>query len=1031
MEREVAARWSFARFCDDASPFASPEHAESSGRGWVRCPAAASGDLAPMTKAKHTQQYPLHRLREALNQAREGVLGHTLTRASAPRAGLTIQAEFRVEKTLPTDWTGGLFQPGRVYSSWLRLSEASGDRMNPTPSFEWGIKLGFSANTTDALVESPADFLLHDHPTFFLSNASEVDSFLVASEQGCESVERWLERHPRARERIHAGPKTATTRVLAAPFWSVLPFRFGDGAFCKYKLTPVSTWAKNHGPDWRADLARGLGKQPIEFVFWIQPYRDPTSTPLDRASIPWPEALARPIPVARIYAESQDVLATDSQTYGETLTFDPWRVPAFHKPCGSLAQARQMLDDIPAVLRRSVVSRRFFMQGAAAAAGAFLLAGDALGKSKSSRRTTSPADGTIVRAKIHPGIGVARVGNSTEADGYFVGPEVLTPPTTAAEDIRDSSGALKRQAARFRIYGYNAAGEVVRELTREDADIRWCVHVANKKADWYQFLAPFDMPESETLVSKRRNAHIAYPNRSRLIIDPGPRTIDGSERSGPEFRFDGGAYEGTAVSLGELRTDEEGRLLVLGGHGRAESPKNTPVFDPEDFDTFNNADGWFDDISDGPVEAEVTLNGQALPVDSAWVVVAPPNYAPDIIGWRTLYDLLSDAYIECGWLEPPETLSFTQDVLPILQRLSNLQWVNQGFAALFGKGAPLDFKNPTLLQKLSYRPRDPSQPDPFRELRRVILNAFRPPNNTADEPRSWPWLYGDAYGSFPDSARNNLALSEVRAATLRRWADGDFVNDWNETQRSPCSLDDIDVAAQPAMLDQAALHFCLADAFHPGCELTWPMRHVTMYREPFRIRTRAPGEVEPDWGETLTPTRVLQPGGPLYAQGPGDLTRWMALPWQGDTANCRSGYDPEYDPFLPSFWPARVPNQVLSEAAYARAVDDDLPRPERLAAFQQRESWFRPLSGSVVDQIYQMINAFDHMGTIEARPGVEDDPDLPPTMFVETFSRPVAKPNRALAAPAASSRRQNDRLTQAGWESQEQLDAFRRLRYRR
>src|SRR3712207_8635357 len=46
---------------------------------------------------------------------------------------------------------------------------------------------------------------------------------------------------------------------------------------------------------------------------------------------------------------------------------------------------------------------------------------------------------------------------------------------------------LFRSAAQFRIYGYNAAGEVVRELTADWANIRWSAHVANRKAAWYQW----------------------------------------------------------------------------------------------------------------------------------------------------------------------------------------------------------------------------------------------------------------------------------------------------------------------------------------------------------------------------------------------------------------------------------------------------------------------------------------------------------------------------------------------------------------
>src|SRR5690606_41903455 len=71
------------------------------------------------------------------------------------------------------------------------------------------------------------------------------------------------------------------------------------------------------------------------------------------------------------------------------------------------------------------------------------------------------------------------------------------------------------------------------------------------------------------------------------------------------------------------------------------------------------------------------------------------------------------------------------------------------------------------------------------------------------------------------------------------------------TRRSS-DLEEVALADRPAMLDEAALHHCLADAFHPGCELTWPMRHLSLYAEPFRIRALPPGQAEPDFGETLS-----------------------------------------------------------------------------------------------------------------------------------------------------------------------------------
>src|ERR1700710_1349826 len=102
------------------------------------------------------------------------------------------------------------------------------------------------------------------------------------------------------------------------------------------------------------------------------------------------------------------------------------------------------------------------------------------------------SDTVIVKAKIHPAIGVARVGNSET--GYFVGPEVINPPPATAQERRDDKGALRRQAALFRIYGYNAAGEVVGELTADTAAIEWQGELSNLKAAWDQFQIALDIP---------------------------------------------------------------------------------------------------------------------------------------------------------------------------------------------------------------------------------------------------------------------------------------------------------------------------------------------------------------------------------------------------------------------------------------------------------------------------------------------------------------------------------------------------------
>jgi hypothetical protein len=593
----------------------------------------------------------------------------------------------------------------------------------------------------------------------------------------------------------------------------------------------------------------------------------------------------------------------------------------------------------------------------------------------------------VVEARIHPAIGIARVGNSEE---FFIGPEIPAPVAPPRGGYRDRAGHLKRQAARFRIYGYDSKGQVLTELTCAKADIRWKVHVANKKGAWYDFDFALDLPEAANQRSARRNPQIKGKDREDLVIDPKERAISGTnERSEP---FDTGTFLGSPVYLGELRTDEEGRLLFLGGFGKSASPLGYSLV------TFANNPGWHDDTSDGPITAEVSIGKRSIPVDPAWIVTAPPNYSPDLVTPHTMYDVIRDAI--SNLLIPKQARpSFTGDILPLLRQCVDAQWVNAGFLALFGWRAPYEFLRKDYLLKLSAAP---GKDDPFKELRRQVYYSFRDPNASSFEALRWPPLYGDAFGSFdsPLGPREGFAVTPTLYRFLGQWASGDFDADYDAGAATPQSLEDIPESDRPVILDRAALHFCMGGPFHPGCEMTWPMRRASMYDAAFRLRHRADPGLYSDYGEYLTPTTVLASDGPLSASGPGDITKWMAVPWQSDTDSCRAGYPGTSfpaDEFIPAFWPSRVPNNVLTEANYKIAIDRSQPLEKRFAAFHTRPYWLRNLAFDApkIDQLKAMVDHFGELGLIERREHDAGE-DFPAVMYVETVA-PQAGPVAALA----------------------------------
>ncbi|MFI9048171.1 LodA/GoxA family CTQ-dependent oxidase [Streptomyces sp. NPDC053427] len=601
-------------------------------------------------------------------------------------------------------------------------------------------------------------------------------------------------------------------------------------------------------------------------------------------------------------------------------------------------------------------------------------------------------DEEIVQVKVHPAIGIARVGNSDKAP--FVGPESPDQPALPAGSYKDKPGKIIRQAARFRVYGYNKAGEVVRELKLNEegvSEIKWSVHLANKKAAWYQFHIPLDIPEAANLTGKqrsRRNAKVT--DRTKLVIDPGRKSIRASAHDTAAFD---GEIMAKKVSLGSISTQKDGRLLVTGGVGKSASWQNPekPIFGVANNDT------WYDDVSDGPVTAEVTLNGVTKTATPGWVVVAPPHYAPGVKTVRTLYDLLYDVFVAEQTLDILQVVSYPDDIEPILRRFCELQWVNHGFATQFGWQGPHDFLDPAMRKRLA----DPGEAS--QELRRQIYVHMRDYDRDGTSPVPWPWLYGDAMsGGKATSVRQHLMLSAEQDRMLALWSEGHFVSGPPRTGYP--DVDKAPLAEQPGLLDRAALDNCAADAFHPGCEVTWPMRHKTMYSEPFRILHRTPDNPEPNYGDELKLPDVFSKNGPLYAQGPGDLTRWMAAPWQCDTASCRSGYQvrsglgPRYSPYLPTFWPAQMPNHVLKESDFLivntkPTGGDDSAREK---AFENRAVWLRGLRDPDFDkQRRHMIDHWHEFGIVETREYTVDDKKFPKYLQVESKPGYPAAPDHA------------------------------------
>jgi L-Lysine epsilon oxidase N-terminal/L-lysine epsilon oxidase C-terminal domain len=458
---------------------------------------------------------------------------------------------------------------------------------------------------------------------------------------------------------------------------------------------------------------------------------------------------------------------------------------------------------------------------------------------------TSLKASEIKSVAVYPPIGLARLGNATGEDEYTLASEVVGGLPDLRGGLRAADGRVKRQAVRFRVYAELVDGRTVEVTAASGAEITWRVEVANLKAGWYEFLQAMDLPDGLSKPAARRNPTVQ--ERELLDIRPRARTIAGNLRMGGDFAFDDGSFFGQPVYLGELRTDDEGRLLFLGGLGR--SSHKVPGTRAT---TFANNDLWHDDTADGPVRATVIIDGQTFDAEPGYVVVAPPNFAPGLFGVVTMDDVVRDLYIAHGMLSQPQVTSFTRDVWPIFDRMTGLGAVNHGAFVTHGAGSPLDSRNPSVIARLT----DPSPQ--AAAWRSAVANLFLTPGRSGPaEHARLPQVFGDAYGEDAKGFKwklERLAVTATMYAHVLRWRDGQFNPDWLGVPLALPTFESLTADEQVENLSRCALHECLGGPFHPGIELTWTLRRASIWKAPYRLRLINEGErTRQDFGTSLTP----------------------------------------------------------------------------------------------------------------------------------------------------------------------------------
>ena len=567
--------------------------------------------------------------------------------------------------------------------------------------------------------------------------------------------------------------------------------------------------------------------------------------------------------------------------------------------------------------------------------------------------------------RVHPAIGFARVGNS---DQYVLAPETgaglpiegekytggipLSPDTgepIKSSEIRDSHGGLVRQGARFKIYAYDSAqadkypnggGEEVTLGSKIGGktvkDIFWTVHLANKKANAYVLENP-ELGDRDLLIHGYENGNLP-PLRNpgigsgiandttrlkQLVIDPGPRTIQGTTSSQelvafdkkdpasyfddnkgevvtipnypktfPDDAFPGRMYNpwGKIDTLGELRSDQEGRLIVTGGYGRAssmltemrlhdtggiiETPKGVePPLMPYPLEEPVDNDGWFDDTGDGPVSAVILFDDDSrAEVHGGWVNVTDPDYAPQTQNVVSLWDDIYDTWIRkldltpeiwrdgayCDGYQP----SFPDQIQPFFIAASLQRWNTNlpkfAIAAHDAVGAikATDCPSETIMAGLAF---------------------VRNPNVPKQSYQGAPFMPL----SLGDNGKSFLSPSLSQYFFLSQW-------DANKFCQEPMRM------GAGERLDRDVLINCLGGRFSPGIDMTFIVRQPDLYIDDWKTRGCGPFRIRPeklDYSKARKDTPFLTEGYvPLHNNQnglqPGDASKFMSAPWHTDYNSC-------------------------------------------------------------------------------------------------------------------------------------------------
>lgn len=276
-------------------------------------------------------------------------------RALHRKQQLGLAARFEVLGGLPAHARHGLFGAPKTYDAWVRLSNGGPDKAADSQPDVRGFSLqvqglsGASALGGECVHQ---DFALIQHPAFAFAKTDEFVGLVMAVADGPLGLLPYLLKRYGFVGGLRKLKKFAATfgkpfhGFAVTTFFSAAPIACGPYA-ARVRLRPAdASLPPIEGKAWAPDMAKRLRSGALVYELQLQFFVDEASTPVEDASVDWPETVAPYVTVACLTLPQQDPDSAAGKALAERIeaaVFDPWAALAEHRPLGDVMRARRVV----------------------------------------------------------------------------------------------------------------------------------------------------------------------------------------------------------------------------------------------------------------------------------------------------------------------------------------------------------------------------------------------------------------------------------------------------------------------------------------------------------------------------------------------------------------------------------------------------------------------------------------------------------------------------------------------------------------